>query len=230
MMSAQLAQAAVVHTLRPTVGPTSWSSDSDHFDLFQGLAARMTFERDAEIYGEGEAADFVYRVAGGCVRTYKVLADGRRQIGDFLLPGDVFGLEAGAEHALSAEAICRSEILVCRRSALFNMAQRSSDVGHALWSLTARELERAQSHLMLLGRKSACERVATFLQTLADRFPNDPEISLHMSRQDMADYLGLTIETVSRTFTQLQSEGVIALHGCRKVEVLSRQALRRKTH
>ena len=90
MMSAQLAQSAVVHTLRPTVGPTSWSSDSEHFDLFQGLGARMTFDRDAEIYGEGEAADFVYRVASGCVRTYKVLADGRRQIGDFLLPG--FGL------------------------------------------------------------------------------------------------------------------------------------------
>lgn len=228
-MSAQFAETAVVHTLRPSVGSPSLNTIPEQFDLFQGWGAKMVFDRDAEIYGEGEAADFVYRVATGCVRTYKVLADGRRQIGDFLLPGDVFGLEVGAEHVLSAEAICRSEIIVCRRNTLFNIAQRSSDAGHALWSLTARELERAQSHLMLLGRKSACERVATFLQNLADRFPNDLEINLHMSRQDMADYLGLTIETVSRTFTQLQCEGVIALHGCRRVEVISRQALRRKT-
>lgn len=229
-MSAQFAQTAVVRTFPATIGATTWMSDVEQFDLFQGLGSRMVFDRDAEIYGEGEAADFVYRVTTGCVRTYKVLADGRRQIGDFLLPGDVFGLEAGRDHLLSAEAICRSEVMVCRRSALFNLAQRSGEVGHALWSLTAQELERAQAHLMLLGRKSACERVATFLQALLDRFPEDPEICLHMSRQDMADYLGLTIETVSRTFTQLQSEGVIALHGCRKVEVLSRQALLRKTY
>ena len=128
---------------------------------------------------------------------------------------------------LGAEAICKSEIIVCRRSSLFALAARSPDAGQALWAQTARELERAQAHLMLLGRKSACERVASFLEYLAGREPASREIALPMSRQDMADYLGLTIETVSRTFTQLQCDGVIGLHGCRRVEVLNPHALSR---
>ncbi len=228
-MSAQLAHNAIVYDIRasqrsaPSVAVTA---DEVH-DLFQGMGARMTFERDAEIFGEGEPADFVYRVATGAVRTYRVLSDGRRQIGDFHLTGDLFGLEAGREHLFGAEAISRSEIIVCRRSSLFGLAARSPDVGQALWAETARELERAQSHLMLLGRKSACERVATFLGALGSRDPASREIMLPMSRQDMADYLGLTIETVSRTFTQLQSDGVIELHGCRRVQVLSASALSR---
>ncbi len=232
-MSAQLAHTtahnAIVYDIRMSQRATGATPTAHEavLDLFQGMGARMTFERDAEIFGEGEPADFVYRVASGAVRTYRVLSDGRRQIGDFHLAGDLFGLECGREHLFGAEAICRSEIIVCRRSSLFGLAARSPDVGHALWAETARELERAQSHLMLLGRKSACERVATFLAALAEREPVNREITLPMSRQDMADYLGLTIETVSRTFTQLQSEGVIELHGCRKVQVLSAAALSR---
>jgi CRP/FNR family nitrogen fixation transcriptional regulator len=230
-MTVQFARSANVYDLRqasPAMPPTLLHGD-DAFDLFQGLGARMNFDRDKEIFGEGEPADFVYRVISGAVRTYRVLNDGRRQIGDFHLTGDLFGLEAGREHMFSAEAIGRCEILVCRRNALFGIAARSAELGQALWAQTARELERAQAHLMLLGRKSACERVATFLAALANRCPGDREIVLHMSRQDIADYLGLTIETVSRTFTQLQADGVIALKGCRHVQILSRCALDRLT-
>ena len=231
-MSAQLAHNAIVYNLRapPHRASPPVTAPDDVMDLFQGMGARMTFERDAEVFGEGEPADFVYRVASGAVRTYRVLSDGRRQIGDFHLVGDLFGLEAGREHLFGAEAISRSDIIVCRRSSLFSLAARSPDIGQALWAETARELERAQSHLMLLGRKSACERVATFLGALASREPAGTEIMLPMSRQDMADYLGLTIETVSRTFTQLQFDGVIQLHGCRRVQVLSPTALSRLSH
>ncbi len=230
-MTVQYARSANVYDLRQAfpAPPASLPVGSAAFDLFQGLGARMSFDRDEEIFGEGEAADLVYRVISGAVRTYRVLSDGRRQIGDFHLAGDLFGLEAGREHMFSAEAIGPCEILVCRRSALFGIAARSAELGQALWAQTALELERAQAHLMLLGRKSACERVATFLAALADRHPGDREIVLPMSRQDIADYLGLTIETVSRTFTQLQSDGVIALKGCRHVQVLSHGALARLT-
>jgi len=230
-MTVQYARSANVYDLRQaSPAPSAYLPvGSAAFDLFQGLGARMSFDRDEEIFGEGEAADLVYRVISGAVRTYRVLSDGRRQIGDFHLAGDLFGLEAGREHMFSAEAIGPCEILVCRRSALFGLAARSAELGQALWAQTALELERAQAHLMLLGRKSACERVATFLAVLADRHPGDREIVLPMSRQDIADYLGLTIETVSRTFTQLQSDGVIALKGCRHVQVLSHGALARLT-
>src|SRR5215472_9712696 len=90
------------------------------------MGAPMSFPRNGEIYGEGEPADFVYKVISGTVRTYKVLADGRRQIGAFYLPGDVFGLEVGEEHGFSAEAITASKVLVAKRSALMNLAARDS--------------------------------------------------------------------------------------------------------
>jgi CRP/FNR family nitrogen fixation transcriptional regulator len=228
-MNVQHARSTNVYDLRQAVQAPSSLAHEDASDLFQGLGARMSFDRDEEIFGEGEPADFVYRVISGAVRTYRVLSDGRRQIGDFHLAGDLFGLEAGREHLFSAEAIGKCEILVCRRSALFGLAARSPDLGQCLWAQTARELERAQAHLMLLGRKSACERVASFLGALADRRPGAREVTLHMSRQDIADYLGLTIETVSRTFTQLQADGVIALNGCRQVRIVSRGALERLT-
>ena len=104
------------------------------------MGAPMSFGRNGEIYGEGEPADFVYKVISGTVRTYKVLADGRRQIGAFYLPGDVFGLEVGEEHSFSAEAIAATKVLVVKRSALMNLASRDSDVARELWTLTGREL------------------------------------------------------------------------------------------
>jgi CRP/FNR family nitrogen fixation transcriptional regulator len=234
------AQSAIVYDLHKTHAANGIASaqtdnvfslpgriEDDARDALEMAGARMTFDRDEEVFGEGEASDFVYRVISGAVRSYKLLSDGRRQIGDFHLAGDLFGLEAGEEHRLSAEAICKTEVMVYRKSALFSLAARTPSVGRALWSETARELERAQTHLMLLGRKSACERVATFLMSLAEREPACEEVALPMSRQDMADYLGLTIETVSRTFTQLQGDGLIALKGCRRVQIRNRSAFAR---
>ncbi len=198
--------------------------DEEAGDSLGLMGARMSFGRDAEIFGEGEAAEFLYRVVSGAVRTYRILSDGRRQIGEFHLPGDIFGLEAGSEHLMSAEALTRTEVLVYRRTAVFALAVRRPAVAQALWGATARDLERAQAHLMLLGRKSACERVASFLLALAERQVSGSEVNLPMSRQDMADYLGLTIETVSRAFTQLQADGLIALKGCRCVTLRNRAA------
>ncbi len=189
------------------------------------IGACMPFGRNAEIYAEDEPADYVYKVISGAVRTYKLLSDGRRQIGAFHLPGDVFGLEAGKEHHFSAEAIADSKVLVVKRSAITALAVRDSEIARELWALTALYLERAQNHMLLLGRKNAQERLAAFLLEMATRIPSGNIIALPMCRQDIADYLGLTIETVSRTLTQLESTAAIDLPSSRRILLRDRAAL-----
>jgi CRP/FNR family transcriptional regulator, nitrogen fixation regulation protein len=189
------------------------------------MGAPMPFARNVEIYGEDEPADYLYKVVSGAVRTYRVLNDGRRQIGAFLLPGDMFGLEAGAAHASSAEAIADSVVLVIKRSAVATLAERDPEVARQMWTLTAQELGRVQNHMLLLIR-SAQERIAAFLLEMAERAPGADCVELPMSRQDIADYLGLTIETVSRTLTQLEAEATIALPTSRRVVLRNRSALK----
>jgi len=190
------------------------------------LGASMPFARNAEIYGENEPADYLYKVVGGAVRTYKVLVDGRRQIGAFYLPGDVFGLEIVDEHTFSAEAITDCKIIVIKRSAVAALAARDNDVAQEMWALTARELQRTQAHVLVLI-KSAQERVASFLLEMADRVPGASVVELPMSRQDIADYLGLTIETVSRTLTLLEKAAAIEVPTSRRILLRNRSALNR---
>jgi CRP-like cAMP-binding protein len=208
---------------KPPSPPLGQQTDASPLEM---MGAAMPFGRNAEIYGEGEPADYLYKVISGTVRTYKVLSDGRRQIGAFYLPGDVFGLEMADEHTFSAEAISDAKILVIKRSAVLALAARESDVARQLWSVTSRELERVQNHLMLLI-KTAHERVAGFLLEMADRVRTSNEVELPMTRQDIADYLGLTIETVSRTLTSLENAAAIALPTSRRVVLRDRSALRR---
>ncbi len=190
------------------------------------MGASMPFARNAEIYGENEPADYLYKVISGAVRTYKVLNDGRRQIGSFYLPGDIFGLEVGDEHSFSAEAVADCKVLVIKRSALVALAGRDTEVARQLWTMAAAELQRAQDHVMLLI-KTAQERVAGFLVEMSSRNAGASEVDLPMSRQDIADYLGLTIETVSRTLTQLENSGAIAVPTSRRIVLRSRGALNR---
>ena len=190
------------------------------------MGAPMPFARNAEIYGENEPADYLYKVVSGAVRTYKVLNDGRRQIGSFYLPGDIFGLEVGDEHTFSAEAVADCKVMVIKRSALVALAGRDTSVARQLWAQAAGELQRVQAHILLLI-KTAQERVAGFLLEMASRVPVGNEIDLPMSRQDIADYLGLTIETVSRTLTQLENSGAIAVPTSRRIMLRSRGALNR---
>ena len=190
------------------------------------MGAPMPFARNVEIYGENEPAEYLYKVISGAVRTYRVLNDGRRQIGAFLLPGDMFGLEAGATHGSSAEAVADSVVLVIKRSAVVALADRDPEVAREMWTLTAQELGRAQNHMLLLIR-NAQERIAAFLLEMAERAPGADSVELPMSRQDIADYLGLTIETVSRTLTQLEDEAAIALPTSRRIVLRNRAALSR---
>jgi len=188
------------------------------------MGVLMPFARNCEIYGEGEPAEYLYQVVSGTVRTSKVLADGRRQIGAFYMPGDLFGLEVGSDHAFSAEPITDAKILVVKRSSVLAMAKRDNAFAQELLSATHQELHRVQEHVVLLI-KSAQERLAGFLLEMMARCKSQQFVELPMSRQDIADYLGLTIETVSRTFTQLETSAVIAVPTARRIEIRNRSAL-----
>jgi CRP/FNR family transcriptional regulator, nitrogen fixation regulation protein len=190
------------------------------------MGSQMKFNPNAEIFGEGEPAEYVYKVVMGAVRTCRILSDGRRQIGGFYLPGDIFGLEIGKDHQFSAEAINGVTVLVVRRSAIVSLAERDCEAARELWAFTGRELKRVQEHVLLLI-KSAQQRVASFLLEMSKRLAATDAVELPMSRQDIADYLGLTIETVSRTMTQLVSEQAIVLPSSRRIVLRNAGMLRR---
>jgi CRP/FNR family nitrogen fixation transcriptional regulator len=189
------------------------------------LGTPMPCRRDAAVFLEGDPAEKLYRLQSGAVRLTKLLADGRRQIAGFCLPGEFFALEAGDLHRFSAEAIVDSRLLVFPRRALQTRAASDATLAAALWRMTGACLERAQDHMLLLGRKTALERLATFLLDLAARTERADLVELPMARQDIGDFLGLTIETVSRCFSQLERAGVIALPRAREVRLLDRRRL-----
>ncbi len=191
-------------------------------EAFERLGVRMAYSRDEEIYAQDDEAELLYRVVRGVVRTSRVTADGRRQVGDFYYVGDVFGLEPGPDHRFAAEALTECEVQVVRRAAMRAMAG-DAEVDRAILAATQQEMERLQDHVLMLGRKSARERVASFLMSLAAQ--RDGQVDLPMGRQDMADYLGLTIETVSRMLTQLQGEQIVEFPTSRRFQVRKWTAL-----
>jgi len=194
-------------------------------DVIDRLGVRMSYARNEEIYAQDDEVEFLYRVVSGSVRTIRLTSDGRRQIGDFYYPGDLFGLETGPEHRFSAEALSDCTVQVVKRSSV-RAFSGDAELDRAILTATAKELERTQEHLLLLGRKNAQEKVAGFLLGLAERSGREA-IELPMGRQDMADYLGLTIETVSRMLTQLQQEAVVEFPASRRFRVKDWNSLER---
>ena len=190
------------------------------------VGAKMTYSRGEEIFGEGEPAEYLYKVLSGAVRICRILDDGRRQIGAFYMPGEFFGLEIAGDHSSSCEAVVNTTVLVFKRSAVVERAKRDGDVARKLWEITAAELGRAQEHILQLIR-SAEERVSSFLLEMAARGCVANEFELPMSRQDIADHLGLTIETVSRTMSHFTDAGFIGLPTSRRVVLRNRSALAR---
>ena len=172
---------------------------------------RRSFERGAEIFAEGEVCTWFYKVVSGTVRTGKLLSDGRRQIDAFHLPGDIFGLEAGDKHRFTAEAVNNVEVIAFRCGGLGSLAQADRAFNETLMSSMLTSLDRAHDHMVLLGRKTALEKMASFLLDLARRLAQGNRVDLPMQRTDIADHLGLTIETVSRTLTQMVKAGLIRL-------------------
>lgn len=174
----------------------------------------VTFYRANEpIYSQGDAAGPLYLVEFGAVRICRLTADGRRQISGFCFAGDVFGFEGGGEHQCYAESIDGTGIRVLRPSG-------REGLGVGVLSLALKSLARAQDHLVLLGRMSATEKMAKFLLDLIERRESDRLIDLPMQRNDIADYLGLTFETVSRVLRVLKDGGIIRLPRIDQIEVL----------
>jgi CRP/FNR family nitrogen fixation transcriptional regulator len=136
------------------------------------------------------------------------LENGRRQIAAFYVPGDVFGFETRDCHTLSAETTVQSKLLLINRSKLIALAARDNDIASQLWTLTSLELRKVQDHVLSFA-KPARERVAGFLVEMAQRLSTNEEVELPMKRQDIADYLGLTIETVSRSLTLLENMAAV---------------------
>lgn len=169
------------------------------------------------IYAQGDPARALYAVVSGAVRTVRHSKDGRRQVGAFYFPGDRFGLSVGEEHGFTAEAMCMSQVMAMERSA-------TGDDEAAETALC--ELARAHDHLAMLGRRSAEEKVASFLIEMARRGASDLT-NLPMSRQDMADYLGLALETVSRALSRFKDQGLVAFASSRDFHIIRGVALAR---
>jgi CRP/FNR family nitrogen fixation transcriptional regulator len=211
------------------VGDRISPASTDSFATVTGhaglVASEFAYRKDEEIYGESEPAEYVYQVVSGAVRSYKLLSDGRRQIGAFHLPGDVFGLESGTSHRLAAEAIIDTTVRLVKRKSLEHAAGLDVQVARKLWAMTAGELRHAEDHMLLLGRKTAMERVATFLLEMDRRLAVAGMMALPMCRRDIGDYLGLTLETVSRALSQLHAGGILGFSGARQIVLRNRARL-----
>src|SRR5215831_12354751 len=179
----------------------------------QVILSEFKYNRGAEIFGEAEPAEYVYQVVEGAVRSYKLLSDGRRQISAFHLVGDIFGLENGALHRFTAEAIVDTTVRLAKRANLEHVAQADALVARQLLSMTTNNLQHAENHMLLLGRKTSLERVAAFLLEMDGRLTAAGVMALPMSRRDIADYLGLTLETVSRALSNLHDMGILGFLG-----------------
>jgi CRP-like cAMP-binding protein len=185
---------------------------------------RIRVRAGEPLFEEGDPAEYFYKLVGGCVRLVKLVANGHRQICDFYLPGDLIGFSNAAQHAFSAEAIEPCVVMRYSRRDAERLMKADPAFACELQALTAQGLNGAYAHMVRLCHRSARDRLSWFLLDMADR--SDGEwITLPMSRVDVADYLGLAHETVSRMFTQLKKEGVIVEPKINHVKIVNRDAL-----
>jgi CRP/FNR family transcriptional regulator, nitrogen fixation regulation protein len=219
-----LTEFAAAEALLPHV-PTAFPANRQASASSSPSGVALSFGRNEEIFAEGEAAGYVYKVVSGVVRISKLLPDGRRQISAFHLPGDMFGFEIGDVHHCSAEAVVPTKVVAFKWQALLG-AGASTSLVRELLTRTMIGLRHTQNHLLLLGRKNALERLAAFLLEMADRTGTTEVLDLAMPRHDIADYLGLTLETVSRMFAELKEVGQVKLESARRVHLLDMDKLK----
>ena len=188
---------------------------------------RASLAAGVEVFRQGDRAGMVYRVLSGAAISYRLLNDGRRQVTEFHVAGDFLGLEAGLEYRTTADTLGAATVAAVRRADLARLAATDSGLARALWQMSVRAFQRSEDHAMILARQGANERVVAFLLDYADRVGAADILDLPMTRQDMADHLGLTIHTVSRTLSQLQTQGLIEARSSRHVRLLRRDLLER---
>ncbi len=209
--------------LRPVTSTPSASSPLDK------VGATVAYARGKTIIEQGNPAEYVYKVVSGALRKVNLLPDGRRHIISFLMPGDFFGFAEGADYAHTVEAVADVTLVRYSRRGFEAVLEQDPRAGRQFLGLVCKALSATQDQLLLLGRKSALERMASFLVALSDRaganHTSGAELDLPMNRSDVADYLGLTIETVSRLITRLRSWGIIDTPDAHRIVILKRDAL-----
>jgi CRP/FNR family transcriptional regulator len=205
--------------------------DADTLADMRALGTMQRLHAEQSVFHEGDPAKRVFMVTHGALKLYTLLADGRRQVTGFMFPGDFLGVSVDEEYAFSVEALEPTELWWFSREAFDRFVSNHPRVEHELYRLAAHELAAAQQQMVLLGRKSAAERLASFFLSLLERAErtsgvNETGFDLPMSRLDIADYLGLTKETVSRMLADLRNRRLIRLKTQNHVEVVDRAGLR----
>jgi CRP-like cAMP-binding protein len=188
------------------------------------IGSKLHFDRGETIFGEGDPAEYAYRVVKGAVRLCKHMADGRRQIAQFLLKGDFFSFMELSEHSFTAEAISDTTLICYPRRQIERLGEERPSLRKRFSAILSRRVCDIQKHLVILGRQTAKEKIASFLLLLAEHQGPDEEdeetvLDVPMSRQDIADYLGLTIETVCRVLSAMKREGLIEIPNLHQLTV-----------
>jgi CRP-like cAMP-binding protein len=191
----------------------------------EAIGKPMFLARNGRLFVEGEVADCIYRVTTGVLRICKLFPDGRRQVDTFAMEGDFLGIEASQRRGFTAEAVTPVTVVAFPRKDLERLIDNSPGVARRLLGIALAQLSDTHDRLMLLGRKTAEERLSSFLLEMLERTGNGKAIRLSMSRADIADYLGLTIETVSRTFSAMKQDGILALPSAQQVVIQDRGSL-----
>lgn len=200
------------------------ASGTANADILDSIGTRMVVARGHALFREGDEADTVYRIVSGALRTSRLMPDGRRYVADFLFPGDFVGLNDLAFRSTTADALCDTILVRCSRRQFDAKLEADRRLGRMILTVLTGGLSSAQERMLLLGRKSAAERVASFLLMMADRAGGNA-IELPMTRSDIADYLGLTIETISRIISQFKARNFICAEGATSLRIQKRQAL-----
>jgi CRP/FNR family nitrogen fixation transcriptional regulator len=197
-------------------------------DKLASIAVVRKCHRGQEICGQGQPAEYWYRVTSGTARRCVTRPDGRRQIVELLLPGDFFGFTSLNEYDSTVEAVAEDTIVASYpRRRVEMLAEADPQLSREIRQVMFEALSRLQAQLMILGRITATEKVGSFLLTMAERLSDQTldRVDLPISRYDIADYLGLSVETVCRSLTSLKKRGLIALSGPRSVKIIDRDAL-----
>jgi CRP-like cAMP-binding protein len=224
-----LQNAASTHTAHMAWN-TSFQSSAPRpspLDALNKEGTRLTVKRGQEIYAEGDDAGYCYKLLSGSVRLVKLMSNGERQICEFLVPGDLMGFEPQDEHYFSSEAVTDAVLIRYTRRAAERLINDDPAAARFVRNLTSSSLQGAYERMVLLCHKSAQERMAWFLLEMAERSKagNSDCVELPMTRSDIADYLGMVIETVSRVLTQLRQKGVIVMKGVNSIRLVDRNGL-----
>jgi CRP/FNR family transcriptional regulator/CRP/FNR family nitrogen fixation transcriptional regulator len=185
----------------------------DTLDLLEQFGSTVQVAREQEIHPEGEPAQFCYRVVSGCVRAVRLTEDGRRQVAEFFLKGDMFGLDDLDAHEHAAEAVSDTVLRRYPRRMVENLAESHTALSRRLRDLAFSRLRAAHARILLLGRGTAPERIAAFLLEMESRLDHrgGGVMALPMGRADMADHLGLTVETICRVLAGMKRDGTVSI-------------------